>query len=241
MSQTIQSLLSRLWRAIVAVSLVFIAVSAIIWSFDTAPPVKFISARLEQSSVDPGSFLQIDYEVETERLCPGDLQRVVADGRNVLHFIEPYTFTQTGKTANAIGKRNVRVSIPVPVGASPGAAKYQAILRYYCNPLQRFLNRAIEVETPLIEFTIRAGSNPVILREPADSKDELNPDDMRSVSLRPLTLASYAPVSHMRIDAPNVVNVCASGYAPVRAHERRIGNKVISIREHCRKRQSAPG
>lgn len=241
MERKIQPLLSRLWRVIVAASLVFIAITAVIWSFDTVPPVKFVTAHIERSTVEPGSFLQIDYEVDTERLCPGDLQRVIADGRNVLHFIEPYTFTQTGRTAKAIGKKNVRVSIPVPLGASPGSAKYQAIVRYYCNPLQRFLNRAIEVETPLIEFTIRSVAAPALFRQPVEQHRKTNPTQLRSAMLHPVAVSNYAHTFSKLTDPPALLSGCAESYVLEKNHHRLVDGKLISIREHCRKLRIVSG
>lgn len=128
------------------------------WSLDNEPPLVVNSITVENPEVPRGGNLVMTYDVTRKRTCRGEVQRIFVDAKDTLIPIEVYRFNEgvnrNGK-ASVIGREVVRVSAPVPFGAAPGPAKYQAILEYFCNPLQRVAGSGIVVVTPIQFFTVK--------------------------------------------------------------------------------------
>lgn len=110
-----------------------------------------------------GGLLVLEYETQTHRACEGISQRVIVDSQEFLQLIEPTTVRISEQDVSP--KRNrATVIIPVPYGAAVGPARYQAVLSFQCNPLQRLLGRTIEVRTPLVRFDIAPNEAPRLQR-----------------------------------------------------------------------------
>lgn len=127
------------------------------WSMDTTPPIKITASTIERNEVPRGGSLAIAYTIERSRLCRGVAQRVFVDAKETLIPIEAYAFNErygrNGKPFE-VGTETNRVSIPVPFAAAPGPAKYQAVIEYFCNPLQRLIGPGIVVLTPVETFKV---------------------------------------------------------------------------------------
>lgn len=139
----------RMWRILVIASVLIVGGALLSWALDRRPPITILSAVVEDAEIEQGGILVVDYRLEQHRRCLGDLQRWIVDSRNVIHFIEIYA-----PAPELAGINDFRVSIPIPFGAALGPARYQATLRYRCNPLQRMVGMSIEVDTPPVTFTI---------------------------------------------------------------------------------------
>lgn len=142
-------LFASLWRVLVIASIITVAATLAIWAFDRRPPITILSAVVEDTEIEQGGLLHIDYRLEQHRRCVSDLSRWIVDSRNVIHHIDIYA---SGPEVG--GVNDFRVSIPVPLGAAVGPARYQAMLHYRCNPLQRVTGMSIDVATPQVNFTI---------------------------------------------------------------------------------------
>lgn len=127
------------------------------WAFDVEPPVEIVSVVASDQAVKRGGNLLLDYDVIRRRECPGETQRVISDSKDIIHASEPYRFNSgVGREGRKLplGNERFKVSAPVPFGAAPGPAKFQAIIEYWCNPVQRFFSRGIVVTLPVVPFVV---------------------------------------------------------------------------------------
>lgn len=145
----------RHWFPAVTALLIFAPLTW--WLFDNEPPVTIRSIATPEREVRRGGNLLLEYDVVRTRECPGEAQRVFSDAKDTIHAAEPYRFNSgIGREGRKLplGPEKFRVSAPVPFGAAPGPAKFQAIVEYWCNPVQRFFSRGILVTLPVIHFFI---------------------------------------------------------------------------------------
>lgn len=151
----LKELLREHWvPALVAIGL---AAPAAYWMTETLPPLEVVDARVVEGKVTRGEHLHVRYDLRYHKACRGYVSRMVSDSLGIVHLIEPTrTFNplNPGMHVTPGTVSDLRVRIPVPTGAAPGPATYQARIEYYCNPLQRFLDRPIVFLTPEIDFVI---------------------------------------------------------------------------------------
>lgn len=223
-----------IWQYLVMASVIIISLSLGVWWFDTAPPLTVISAEPRKAALKRGELLIIDYKVNRHRLCHGEVQRIVVDSQDVLQIIEPYSFSHTSDDGTGrLGLTRISVTVAVPTGAAIGPARYQAILTYQCNPLQRALGHAIEVRSPSVFFEIMPDAGPAIYRGPAQDPDVIPPSNRRDAQIRPpVFLSALAPATSLRADC--FANACPLGMVRVRTHFRRADGRLMRVREHCR-------
>lgn len=145
--------LRTLRRAVVPASLALTFGSLAWWLTDWAPPVEIRGVSIRSEAVPRGGALTVDYQVEQRRSCPGVVQRIVVDSLDVVQFVEPQLL-HVHPVDDVSGNTRVTVSVPVPAGAAPGPARYQALIRFQCNPLQTFLGSTIDVHAPVIRFRV---------------------------------------------------------------------------------------
>lgn len=164
----------------------------------------------------------------------GEVQRIVVDSQDVLQIIEPYSFSPTSDDGTGrLGLTRIGVTVAVPTGAAIGPARYQAILTYQCNPLQRALGHAIEVRSPSVSFEILPDDGPAIYRGPAQDPDVIAPSNRRDAQIRhPVFLSALASATSLRADC--FANACPLGMVRVRTHFRRADGRLMRVREHCR-------
>ena len=73
----------------------------------------------------------------------------------------------------------VAVEAVVPGQATPGAAEYQNVTDFFCNPLQRYLRMGIPFAYPLIRFMV-TDAPPVLARAPVTAFQPVTHDlDLR--------------------------------------------------------------
>ena len=223
----IKRLMSTTWRVMVPFSFFVVVGSIIIWSFDTAPPLTIATVEVREHAVPRGGELTIDYQVEQHRACPGVLQRVIVDSQDVVQFVEPQDFMSSGGR----DVKRLTVYVPVPVGAATGIARYQAVLQFQCNPLQRILGSAIEVQTPAIEFEVLPGTR------------SQSPTRFGDIPERPRRTQVYAsvaalPIPGLRLASPPrdivVPAVCPVGTRRIRPYTRTVDGVQQYVRGHCR-------
>jgi len=223
----IKRLLASTWRVIVPFSFLVVIGSLVVWYFDTAPPLTIATVEVRTYAVPRGGELTIDYQIEQHRACPGSLQRVIVDSQDVVQFVEPQDFSATA----ASRLRRLTVSVPVPVGAATGIARYQAVLSFECNPLQRLFGKTIEVRTPAIEFEVLPGTR---------SQSPTRFGDIPELPRRTQVYAAVAalPIPGLRLASPPrdivVPAVCPVGTRRIRPYTRTVDGVQQYVRGHCR-------
>lgn len=222
---------SRLWGGLVAISILTVAFTLFSWWTDKAPPLRIVDAKQRATLVQRGGYLPIDYVIQRSRTCAGSLQRVFIDSQDVVQLIEPYpvNYSDGDQSPDAV---RVTVSVPVPVGAALGPARYQAIFHFQCNPLQRLLGTGIEVRTPLIEFEVLPGDTPPILQRAPERSSPRFPSPMIH---RASAVAMITPVEQRQRWT------CREGEQHVRQHFRVMDGQRIFVRGYCRSRPDPPG
>lgn len=219
-------IIRRAWRAVVLLSILIVAMTIASWWLDSEPPLEIVEAKPRSYAAERGDFLTIDYSITRLRECSGSLQRVFIDSQDVVQIIEPYPVNYSDRE-NYPEPVKVTVTIPVPVGAAVGRARYQAIFHFQCNPLHRLLGRNIEIRSPLIEFDITAGDQPPIFqRMPERYRLRLSFPRVYRASL---TSGITPPERRQRWS-------CPEGKRWVRPHYRSSDGQRIHVRGYCRSR-----
>lgn len=230
----------RLWTGIVLLSVVTIGVSIARWWSDARPPVEILNVKAREKTVMRGGILVLEYETRTHRACEGISQRVIVDSQEFLQLIEPTTVHISEQDVSP--KRNrATVIIPVPYGAAVGPARYQAVLSFQCNPLQRVLGRSIEVRTPTVRFEILPSDRPSMHRLPFADPPPEQQGDVRRISFLPG--ASFRSIFRLPSPPPKPAagaEARCEGMVFVRAHYRRVGSTLQYVRAHCRRARNMP-
>ena len=241
------------WRLTVPASFIVVISSLVIWSFDNAPPIEIQSLAVRDGAVHRGGALVIDYDIVPHRACYGTLQRIIVDSQDVVQLVEPQHFTP----ATSDRKRTrLTVSVPVPVASALGLARYQAVIQYQCNPLQRLLGTSIDVRTPIVQFEVLPAGSVRPVPAPPDTRDDpdnlyiplpapavptpqrakprdgnLRTPDKMLASLR-LVTAGMAPASPLIINA--AASTCEPGKRRVAPYSRVVNGVPQHVRGYCR-------
>lgn len=131
--------------AIVAVSSFNMAVMVV----DREPPITYQAARAIDTEAKPGGTIEVEYKVIRNRICPVLAKRWIHDSVGQKHSVPQYT---VGADLTA-GRETYRRSITVPTSAALGPARYEVVLEYTCNPLQKLLGPTTVVSPP-VRFVI---------------------------------------------------------------------------------------
>jgi hypothetical protein len=227
------SLLLKLWRGLVLASVFIVGTTLVRWWADAKPPIEIISVRAKDTTTTRGGYIVLDYETRALRACSGVAQRVIVDSQDVLQIIEPAPVLISEEAISARRTRS-SVIVPVPHGAAIGRARYQAVLSFQCNPLQRAFGWTIEVRTPTVFFEITDGGNPEIRRLPLYNQTpapKLTPDKIGYLAGFAPAVTSLAPTG---TSAARDLFQC-EGMTFVRPHLRRAGSSTVFVRPYCRK------
>ena len=145
-------------RIIVRVLAVVIVPPAAWWWLDRSPAISVDGYEVATPNVPRGGSLKIRYHVNFLRRCSGDGNRLFKDAAGVSIPAESYKFRDgIGRNGEPVPLDNpqwVSVESIVPVTATPGKAQYQNVSDFFCNPLQRFLQRGVDFTYPLIRFNV---------------------------------------------------------------------------------------
>ncbi|WP_062114101.1 hypothetical protein [Aureimonas sp. AU40] len=107
---------------------------SIYWAwFDTKPVVES-EAEISTPVVRQGEDFSIRYRVTWARSCQLTGHRFVVDQKGQIYTVESDTrYIHQGPD-------EFTITVPIPLAAAPGPARYRATLLYECNPWQRFIN-----------------------------------------------------------------------------------------------------
>lgn len=157
------------------------------WAMDKAPALEIVRVESPAAPVDQLGALRLRYTAVYKRGdCSGEGQRKFVDVSGRATWTEPYEF----RTGLGYDGRPVQLGKPVdlpPVSITvprmaPGAATYENLTRFYCNPLQKLLGRqwpafSIAMRLPQIDFTVadRVAAHP----EPSTHIFQPDPDEVR--------------------------------------------------------------
>jgi len=122
-------------RSIGAAAGVTLALPILYWIFDRAPPFKLVSAEVLTERVAPGGFIQYRVTVFRYRSCPVLIETHVFDGQG-RRFTLPDQRNQ-GQAVLGAAPSYVAVTA-VPMLAAQGRGRFEVLLSYECNPLQRW-------------------------------------------------------------------------------------------------------
>ncbi|MCD7109692.1 hypothetical protein LRX75_11655 [Rhizobium sp. DKSPLA3] len=131
--------------AVTAVSSFNIAVMVV----DREAPISYQDAHAVTPTVKRGGTIEVEYKVVRTRICPVVAKRWLYDAAGQRHSVPQYT---VGADLTA-GRETYRRSITIPSSAALGPARYEVVLDYTCNPLQKLVGPTTVVSPP-VEFEI---------------------------------------------------------------------------------------
>lgn len=129
-------------RVIGLLCLVVISVSMLTGSLvfaqmllDTAPVVKVHSTTVVTKDIRPGTFIEIEQDLEYLRDCGAHIDRFLFDCCSGRKMLEPVSYIHPPE---GLGRFKIKFSEYVPINFKPGPARYDATPAYWCNPVQRW-------------------------------------------------------------------------------------------------------
>lgn len=145
MKRTLYGFAAGAIAAVVAVSSFNLGVMVV----DREPPLTYQSAHAVTPEVRRGGTIDVEFNVIRNRICPVNVKRWLYDAAGQRHSVPQYT---VGADLTA-GRETYRRSITIPTSVALGAARYEVVLEYTCNPLQKLIGPTTVVSPP-IEFVI---------------------------------------------------------------------------------------
>lgn len=145
MKRTLYGFAAGAIAAIVAVSSFNMAVMVV----DREAPITYKSARAISPEVKQGGTIDVEFNVFRSRICPVAAKRWLYDAKGERHSVPQYT---VGADLTA-GRETYRRTITIPTSAALGPARYEVVLDYTCNPLQKLLGPT-QVVSPPVRFVI---------------------------------------------------------------------------------------
>lgn len=142
------SAFTKLQKAIYTLLLtIFFAAAAtlIMWALEPAP-YRDYERELLTKEVYPGGLVKLSVKVEWTKTCYSRLRRNIVFSNDVL---VPY---EREIRLNKEGYREFVITQQLPLDAPPGLTKWVVITDWFCNPLQFFWPRTINLEP--LEFTV---------------------------------------------------------------------------------------
>ena len=145
MKRTLYGFAAGVIAAIVAVSSFNIAVMVV----DREAPITYQDAHAVTPTAKRGGTIEVEYKAVRSRICPVVARRWLYDAAGQRHSVPQYT---VGADLTA-GRETYRRSITIPAGAAVGLARYEVVLDYTCNALQKLVGPTTVVSPP-VEFEI---------------------------------------------------------------------------------------
>ena len=138
------------------------------WAMDQSPAIEVDAFRIVTPQVARGGSLEVAYHTTFFRRCSGDGNRFFVDAAGVSIPAERYSFRDgIGRNGQPVPLDNpqwMTIKATIPAQATPGAATYQNVSDFFCNPLQRYLQHGIKFAYPLIRF--RVTDAPIMAAQP---------------------------------------------------------------------------
>lgn len=119
------------------------------WLHDTDPVVVYGVGAATPETVRHGDMLTVTLPVRKLRDCDGVIRRVVTGDCG--HYV---VWEGSSSLVKDFDGRLV-LPVRIPFELLPGHCAFKVHSRYYCNPLDRFLERQV-YESPSVEFTVRS-------------------------------------------------------------------------------------
>lgn len=116
---------------------------------DRSPPITYQRAEALAPSVPAGGSIEVEFEVNRDRICPSTVKRWLVDAAGTRHSITNFTVGSNLKRGKEVYQR----SITVPENAAIGPAYYEVKLEFACNIIQR-LGWPLKLNAPFIKFEI---------------------------------------------------------------------------------------
>lgn len=123
-----------IWKIAFGAPTLFFAAIAGIWVADREPPTTVFSVQALTSEVRPGGQMRALYSVRRFRSCAVHVDRLLFDSAGERYVLEDLDFAAA---PGQLGDASYTVGINIPRRFSEGAARYQAITQYVCNPLHK--------------------------------------------------------------------------------------------------------
>jgi hypothetical protein len=141
---------SRFQKALYTLMLVLfigVGVTLLIWIFEPNPYTDDGYKRnLLTKQVYPGDNIRLEVDVNWTKTCYSRLRRNIIYSNGVLL---PY---EREIRLNKAGRRRFIIEQEIPIDAPAGPAKWVVITDWFCNPLQYFWPRTVDLEP--LEFVI---------------------------------------------------------------------------------------
>jgi hypothetical protein len=151
MKETILGIRRRIWCHISAIIFGLIVVTPLTFmSLDRADPVTITSTTISGDLV-PGGKINIVWEAFSSRPCTGDARSWIVGSNRVVHDYIPRPTVIRSKDAE---QGTYSVEVVLPSNIPPGPATRHTFVRYFCNPLQYWLNWPITA-TRVIYFDVK--------------------------------------------------------------------------------------
>lgn len=139
----------RVMAIITCLLAAFGSYSLVTMILDRTPPITYQRADSIASTVPQGGSIDVEFEVNRERICPSTVKRWLVDSAGTRHSITNFTVGSNLKRGKEVYQR----AITVPETATIGPAYYEVKLEFACNIIQR-LGWPVRLDAPHIKFEI---------------------------------------------------------------------------------------
>lgn len=128
---------------------VVLGVAAVLPASQRDAPVSIEAAEITTPTVEPGHDLRIRYTVHRDKICRTTSYVTIFDGADVEWRIEPVSRAAIGP----LGGEIYVVRHTIPMGATPGHARYRLVLDFICN----WTHRIVPVTTIMPDLGFEIG------------------------------------------------------------------------------------
>jgi hypothetical protein len=146
------NVMDKIAVVVIAIIVFSLATAAGIQYSDDTPPTIFKKEDVLTHEVKAGGIFEVQFVIERIRNdCRVSVARLFYDGEG---FRWPAVDENFPVNPGPIGPDAFKEQLVVPEGARPGKAIFRSVRTYWCNTVQRLLDKPVIVRTPDVEFTI---------------------------------------------------------------------------------------
>jgi hypothetical protein len=116
-----------------------------VWILEPAPSFKYNRTVLTPY-VEQGGYFKLEIDVYWTKTCYSKLYRNIIDGGGTIIPFEREV------RSNTLGQHHFEISVKIPKDATPGPARWEVRTEWFCNPLQNYWPKSVDLEP--INFTI---------------------------------------------------------------------------------------
>ena len=142
----------RIWCHLIAATIGFVFVAPLTFmALDRADPV-VVHFTAFSGEMRPGSVMTITWDATSFRACEGTVRRRVIDHTgSIYEYDEQATVI---RPEGELGRRKYRREFILPKSIAVGQATHAPVVRYYCNPIQYWLNWPIVAQRTRETFIV---------------------------------------------------------------------------------------